>query len=442
MGAVTMERPGGRSRHGLLNAICLLLLLFLVLFPKGGVKAAGTPLTWGYLLLGLTALPAIAVRLIQMRLAFRPSALVAFGATLPFQIVMLYTIKANGVGNAGILASDLSGFVLFPFLFLLIYPAYLPAINPVRFGRYFRFCILAAAIWGIFLFVWRPLFGFYIEIPLLTVNLGDFGQLEATKHIDRGAFYKLISTYNNGNVYGVATLILFPLYKLLERSWWKRNVVRFALALTLSRTVWLGMLIEQLLSTLASLPSMVHSLPRLNPGLARRRLGGLLMTVAVVFLGFVFSVQSLSFLTDSSLGGRQVQFQLFAHPTLLPSVPLSGFAEVMYSSAVLVFGVLGLLAILLIFLSPLLLIALFPRLLRSPTNRAAAKGLILYAIVAVADGATNLIPVLAFYWFTYMIFVYGWPGEQAGGLMARTTWSMNAGIEGGPVGTQARAIPG
>ena len=53
--------------------------------------------------------------------------------------------------------------------------------------------------------------GKFIEIPFLTVNAGDYGTLESTKHINRGGYLKLISTYNNGNVYGVATLILLPL---------------------------------------------------------------------------------------------------------------------------------------------------------------------------------------------------------------------------------------
>ena len=36
------------------------------------------------------------------------------------------------------------------------------------------------------------------------MNASDYGELEITKNIGRGFFYKLISTYNNGNLYGVA----------------------------------------------------------------------------------------------------------------------------------------------------------------------------------------------------------------------------------------------
>lgn len=418
--------PSARDRHGPLNTVVWLLIVFLVLFPKGGIKAGGAPITWGYLLLGITAVPATIVRFVSLPLLFRPSALVAFGLLLPFQSVLLYAGQQYGLQNLPIIFSDFTGFVLFPFLFLLIYPAFLPAINPLPFKKIFRFCVLAAALWGIFLFVWHPLVGSYVEIPFLTVNYGDYGQLEATKHIDRGAFFKLISTYNNGNLYGVATLILFPLYKALESSRWKRNVVRFALVLTLSRTVWLGLLIEQLLSSVASLPAVVETLPRVSLRMARRQFGTLLLTAVLVFIGFLFTVQSLSFLTDTSFGGRAEQFGVFADPALLPNQTIGGFSEVLYSSALAVFGIIGFLGVVLIFLSPLLLIALFPRLVQAPINRAAAKGLILYSIVAGADGSTNLIPVMAFYWFIYMTFLYGLPGEQRGGVLKPLQWDIGS----------------
>ena len=402
-----------RSAHRVLNGMCLLLVVFLVLFPKGGIKAAGTPLTWGYVLLGMTAPPAIALRLLALPLRFRPSAMMAFCTLIPFQLVCLYSMKTYGVDNLGILLSDLTGFVVLPGLFLLVFPAFLPFIDPVRFSRYFRFCLLGAALWGIFLFFWRPLFGYYIEIPLLTENLADAGLLEATKHIYRGAFFKLISTYNNGNLYGVATLILFPLYKQMETSRWKRNAVRVALVLTLSRTVWLGVVIEQLLSTAASLPAMVRALPRIHSGEARRRGTALLITLAVVFVGFLFSVQSLQFLFDTSLGGRTEQLKFLLHPSFLPTYPVTGFSEVVYGSALVFFGVAGLLSILLILMSPLLLLAVYPKLVAGPVQRSAAKGLILYSILAASDGAINLIPVLAFYWFAYMVFLYGLPGGES-----------------------------
>ena len=193
-------------------------MIFLVLFPKGGVKLGGAPLTWGYLVLALTALPALVYRMLFLPLRMGAMAMVALASVVPFELVFLYSYKMNGFATLDYLVSLLVNFFALPFLFLFVYPMFFPAMNRQRFARLLCGCVFWAAVYGIFLFFWRPLTGHLIEVPMLTVNLADYGQIELTKHIARGAFLKLISTYNNGNVYGVATLILLPLYSLLEPS--------------------------------------------------------------------------------------------------------------------------------------------------------------------------------------------------------------------------------
>ena len=69
------------------------------------------------------------------------------------------------------------------------------------------------------------------------------------------------------------------------------------------------------------------------------------------------------------------------------------------------------LAVLLLFAFPLALLAVRPSLLRGPIRRAAAKGVMIYAVVAGIDGATNLIPVMCFYWFAYSTMLFGLPGD-------------------------------
>ena len=401
--AVRIPRPA--------SVIVWLLVTFLVLFPKGGIRIANIPITWGYLLLGMLLPPLLIVRLLVHPLRQSRLAVAAAASLLPFQLLFVYSFAANGIENLGYAFADITCFFFLPTLFLLIFPSFLSFVDLQAFQRQLRFCILAAALWGIFLFFYHPIMGKFIEIPYLTVNAGDYGLLETYKHINRGGYLKLISTYNNGNLYGVATLILLPLYLLLEPSAWKRNVVRLALALTLSRTVWAGLLLEQGFSILAQAPRLFARFPRVRPGPALRQTIALAATAGLVLLGLSFTSSNLTFLYAEGLGGRESELASFASPTLMPSVPIAAFAEILYASALTNYGILGFLSIVLIFLTPLLLIACKPALLHSPTRRAAAKGLLLYAILAAIDGATILIPVMAFYWFAYMTLLFGLPGE-------------------------------
>ncbi len=401
-----------RSAHPVAAALIPLLLIFLVLFPKGGIKLAGAPLTWGYMLLGLSAVPLLVARLLVLPLRITLRSVVAFSTLLPLLLLFFYSIEVNGIALLGYAISVFTNFAIFPALFLLVYPSFLPFVSLPQFSRWLRACIFLAALWGIFLFFLHPVIGRYIEIPYLTVNSADVGELELTKHIDRGRFLKLISTYNNGNVYGAATLILLPLYDLLEPRRWHRNLLRLALVLTLSRTVWAGLVAEQLLSLVAQAVENVATFPYVRLGGAARRGLAVLASLGAVAVGLFFTSNARQLLTDRTFGGRTGEIAGTATATWLPTVPVTGFAEILYSGAAINYGYAGLVAVTLIFVAPLGLLLLDRRLLATPSRRAALKGLILYAIISASDGATNLIPVMVFYWFTYMTFLHGLPGEQ------------------------------
>ncbi len=402
-----------RRRHPLTALLTALLTLFLVLFPKGGVKFANVPLTWGYFLLGITFPVLAIVRLLAFPLRAGRGALLAVASLVPFQIIFLYSVEQNGVVGFGEALSTIASFVILPLVFLLIYPAFLHLLDGVRFDRLFRFCIFSAAAFGIFLFFLYPLTGHLFEIPYLTVNADDYGLIESTKHINRGAYLKLISTYNNGNVYGVATLILLPLYDTLEPRLWRRNLVKLALILSLSRTVWFGLIAEQLLSLFSLSVGAARTFPRVVLGSAVKRGAVILLTVGGVLIGLTFISRDVSFLFDSQLGGRAGTVRAAVdHLTWLPAIPVQLFGEVVYATALTTYGIAGLLSILLIFTLPIVLVVLDQRSLQSPLRRAALKGMLLYMILMCIDGAINFIPVMAFYWFVYMIFLHGWPGDR------------------------------
>ena len=215
--------------------------------------------------------------------------------------------------------------------------------------------------------------------------------------------------------------------------------VRVALLLTLSRTVWAGLVAEQLLSLARPVLEMTLTFPRVN---LRRAMKPILLvagTALAILVALFASSYSLSFLFDPTLGGRIGEINTLSSATLLPSVPVTGFTEVLFASALTNFGYVGLGALLLLFLGPLAMVIARPAIARDPVRNAAAKGLVLYVIVASSDGATNLIPVLAFYWFVYAVMVSGLPGRATGGaerarVPAGRRRAPRLGIEAGATG--------
>ncbi len=405
--------PARHQTHRLLMASCWFLVVFLVLFPKGGIKVGPLPLTWGYLFLAATTPIFLVVRLLALPLRFPLRLLAALVLFLPIQVLMFYSFEIYGVSDMAFAVSNSLGLLGLPWIFLLVYPPFLPFVNGDQLSKYLRFSILSAALWGIFLFVLHPLTGHFIEIPYLTVNAGDYGSIESTKHIARGLFFKLISTYNNGNVYGVATLILLPLYDTLEPVRWRRLTVKLALLLTLSRTVWFGLLVSEALPIVALLWRQTRTFPVLHLAHMGRRLAALVLTlVMVLFSLLLLSGPGLAFLFDPTAGGRVNEVRSIQTITFLPNRGLGGFTEVVYFSILQQLGVSGLIGFILLMVSPLLLLLVDRSPLASPTRSAALQGLIVYSFLALSDGAFAFIPVTVFYWFAYMVYLFGWPGSQ------------------------------
>jgi len=401
-----------RRSHPLAMFNAWFLVVFLCLFPKGGIKLGSLPLTWGYLYLALLTPPLALVRILVMPLRFPVRLLAVLGMMAPIQILCLYAADVYGILDRSFAVSTFAGLFFLPWIFLLVYPPFLIYIDGQRLAKYLRISIVAAAAWGILLFIVHPITGKFIEIPYLTVNAADYGELETTKHIARGLFLKLISTYNNGNLYGVCMLILLPIYTLLEPQKWRRAIVQIALFLTLSRSVWAGMIVNELFALVLLLLRQVDTFPRVFLGGATKRVAALATTVVLIFASLLFNARNINFLFDTQLGGRASLFGIVSVATFLPSRGVSGFQEICYLSAADQFGWAGAAAFLLMMLSPLLLLVVDSSALRSPYRRAALKGLMLYSFLACIDGAFNFIPTMAFYWFVYMIYLFGWPAAH------------------------------
>ncbi|CAN5269787.1 hypothetical protein BH20GEM2_BH20GEM2_09960 [soil metagenome] len=374
------------------KAILGALVIFLLVFPKGGIRAGGIPLTWGYVALGLLSLsfPLALWRGLPWKVS--PLRLLTVGLLLPFQLVVLAGLLVNGYEHPGFAVSLFVTFFLIPLAQVLLLGIHLDRIDTGFLLRLVRWGVLLVAVYGIFLFAYKLATGRFIEIPLLTVNAGDLGTLETTKNIDRGGIFKLISTYNNGNIYGISLLMLLPLYALMERSWVRTGLVKFSLLLTLSRTVWAGLLFYEVVQRLF--------VKRLSLRGVAVFLTSLVMLVAGVLYTLDFMRVDVGFLFDPRLGGRIRQWGVLETATLLPRASFDGILEIVYLSILDTFGVLGLVTFLVAMTAPILLWAAGAISSGATAyKRALVAGQLLYLFVATSDGAILYIPVMAIYWF-------------------------------------------
>ncbi len=365
--------------------ILLALTLFLLVFPKGGIKLGGIPLTWGYLLLvGLSV-----ILLMQKQFQIQTSRLQALLLLLPFQLIAAMTILINGVEGVGFTFSLFLSFFFFPSLFFLLLSPALEKMDLTYFSSLIKKGVFFVSVYGIFLFFFKLTTGKLIEIPFLTINFHDIGEIEG-KCNNRGAIFKLISTYNNGNIFGICILIFLSFYSYVETARWRRYIVRLALFLTFSRTVWVGLIFSEMAS---------EYFVKQSKRLFFFKIIAIPLSIITLIVGAAFIAGfDYHFFLDSTLGGRITQLQTIPSFSFLSDRPFNDVLEIVYLGILEHFGLLGLIAYLAAMLGPLFLIFAHHKTI-SPMRGSLLCGLLTYLFVSASDGALLFIPVLAFYWF-------------------------------------------
>jgi lipoprotein signal peptidase len=378
--------PVAARRISLFGAAVAFMLFYMIAFPKGGIKAGGVPLTIGYAFTPvLMALVAARGRGLSVPLD-RLLALTSCAALAAWSAVV---VNMNGAESAASLISYFVTVVYLPLFGLVTFSSLLLDDGRRLVERTLVWAVRTIVVFGIFLFVFKQATGHWIEIPFVTVNVGDTGNLD-DKMINRGGIFKLISTYNNGNIFGVCVLVMAPLYLLLEERRLLRGALYLALFLTLSRTAWIGM---ALLFAIRSFASGVRPTTILSM-LVGAGVGLLFLTGLLSAMG-----RDLSFLWDSNLGGRIGQLDALNDIRIIPDQTFEAIPEIAYLGFIQFFGVPGLLFFLAYLATPPLLLWLEGVRPLSLTPAAAClQGMVLYMIIAGADAAFGLIPVMMIFW--------------------------------------------
>lgn len=354
------------------------------------------PITWGYILLIGIAILMVPRHLIEI--ARKPLPRLCYEAvflTLPFSLLMVMTFSFLGIASLGLGLSIFLSFTVFPFIFIVLFRGSISGhINSV-IRVLFRLVIPIVAVYGVLCFLYTLLTGDYFEIPYLTVNGDQVGEL-MNKHNNRGGLSKLTSTYNNGNIFGICMLLLAPLYFKFETRLIFRLLLRFALALTLSRTVWIGWAIFEFSLGMSGKWTLMNVFKFLAIGLFV--LASVLMLTDI--MGWDYDI-----LFDKELGGRSEKFDLAETISLLPKKAFNPDSEIVYYQMILDFGVIGLIFFMLSFFGPAILAGLVkPRTPQANGQwKAALLAVRLYWVMCLSDGAIFLIPVMAFYWFNVSV---------------------------------------
>lgn len=184
--------------------------------------------------------------------------------------------------------------------------------------------------------------------------------------------------------------MFLPLYFYFENSQWRKIIVRFSLALTLSRTVWFGLIFHELLYAVVIEKSKKNLILKLIIGL-------LAISLFISFISYLCNFP-ISFLFDSNLGGRREQLDILSSITFFSHQPFSYICEIVHLGVIKSFGIIGWLAFLLTMAAPPILYqcGAYPK---TPIRSCILCGLFNYLFLSFSDGALLFIPIAAVFWF-------------------------------------------
>lgn len=239
------------TKNTFLFYLLVITVFFNIWFPKAGIKLAGIPLTVGnvfFLLLLVLWLGTVVLRRNSIR--FPKPALVLLISVIYFIFKYSYIILSSGK-----YASSVT--YIIP---LILYPAGLLIAYDILTDNYRKKVIVNVIKYGFYFLCFYALLQFVVgigncDIPGLTVNLSDFREMGPQWYMKKSngtdeANAKIVSTYQNGNLFGINLIFIYSLiYYYLKHEHKEKELIFslilfiFCTFLTLSRTCWLGIVL-------------------------------------------------------------------------------------------------------------------------------------------------------------------------------------------------------
>lgn len=352
-------------------------------FPKAGVYLSKIPLTFGYVLLGLVGLMELVQIAHKGQLKFekRYGWLGVILAALA--IVEIASFAMYGTKSLGAAVSIVTSTLLMPVLGMLATHWMLRTLGIDGLLRSLRWALVPVLVFGTISFLAYNLGGKTLGIPFLTTTGSDITTV-AVRHNLRGPIIKMFSTYNNGNILGINLLIWGPIVGVCAT----RCVISYRMlcVLTLSRSVWAGLIALEIVSAL------VHrSYRRIYQALV----GAVILSVTVVVASWAIGRNPTEFLFDKDLGGRVTNLQNDLE--VISSLRIGWDSESVPAAAWLAFGPVGLALLAIAWCIPIFSGG------NSKVQVTARISLLVYLLVSIVEGAFTLVPTQAIYWFVAAI---------------------------------------
>ena len=357
-----------------------LVLIFGLAVPKAGIKIGEFPLTLGYLSFAIYSFS----RIFQKDNRFTKPNIVMSGLAIFNGLVVSTYAVLFGVDDSGQFASYLLGFSIFPLMFFGLIRQDEKLISV--YERNIVVIIRFLTVYGLALFFFYIIYQDFFAVPYLTISGSDVTVLGEKNNIRGPGLSKLISTYNNGNIFGLCMIMMLPFYDFFERKGLWKFFFRIAIFLTFSRTIWIVILFYDLAISKISIKSKI-----------------------IILIGFAIAGYSLlkssglelSFLFDSDLGGRASNLEGYSLE-LFPSNSFKFISEILPVSIIYVNGLIGLMTNVIFVCVGLFCIYKYGNKYLNMYSHAIV-GVVLYLIASLSDGAAVFPPVMFVFWFIFWL---------------------------------------
>lgn len=235
------------KKNGLVFNMLLLTIFFSIWFPKGGIKLGGIPLTISNILFGITFILWCIKKLKNDKIKISSLGCILIG-TIGY-CIFKYTIAY--AGGKGVIESIgyIIPLIIYPLIFFITFDEIQ---DKEQINQIIK--IIVCGFWFLSLY---SLLQYVVginkcAIPGLTVNLSDYQQYGEYWYMTKAngtqlTETKIVSTYQNGNLFGVGLLLCYPLVYAYYQEHKNRKLTNISLILfiaclflSLSRACWFG----------------------------------------------------------------------------------------------------------------------------------------------------------------------------------------------------------